>query len=177
MVPLPLSLPSLWVPPLSPRSLPRSRVSCCSPQVPGAPDHVSDDEDPVPCLLVTSPPLGLHPVLLLPHLLTVPMTFPFRVSPTALPWFRVLVMLRFLLCTKAFLALAPPLPLLLFAVNLPFMLAAAADALSGVLNTDLHLLMGMCKESKRLLTLRDLVVLVAMFGFVSVKRVMEKWNR
>jgi hypothetical protein len=86
-------------------------------------------------------------------------------------------MLRFLLYTEAFLALAPPLPLILFAVNLPCTLAAAADALLGMLNTDLHLLMGMCKASKRLLRLRDLVVLVAMSGFVSVKRVVEKWNR
>jgi hypothetical protein len=85
MVPLPLSLPSLWV------SLLCSPGRFLGPEFPVV----------VPrCLVLLTtlaimrfqflvclslPPLGLHPVLLLPHLLTVPMTFPFRVSPTALP--------------------------------------------------------------------------------------------
>jgi hypothetical protein len=52
-----------------------------------------------------------------------------------------MVMLRFLTCAPAFLAFAPPLPFLLFALNLPRRLEAAADALTGVVNTDLlHLL-------------------------------------
>jgi hypothetical protein len=47
------------------------------------------------------------------------------------------MMLRFLPCAPAFLACAPPLPLLLFALNLPHRLEAAANALSGMVNTDL----------------------------------------
>jgi hypothetical protein len=50
-------------------------VSCVS----GAPDQVSDDELPIPLLLV-SDPLSLLPVLLLPRLLTVMTNFLFGVS-------------------------------------------------------------------------------------------------
>jgi hypothetical protein len=42
----------------TPRLLPRSHLSCCSPTMPclsGASDPVSDDEDPIPCLHVPSP--------------------------------------------------------------------------------------------------------------------------
>jgi hypothetical protein len=143
MLPLPLSLPSRWVPPLwlCPPSqflgpaflvvVPRC-LAC-----PGAPDQVSDDG--IPFLVCMSlPPLGLLPVLLpLPCLSTLMMKFPFHASLTVLLWFRALVMLRFLSCTQAFLALNPPLHILLFALNLPCRLAA--DALSGMLNTDLLL--------------------------------------
>jgi hypothetical protein len=48
----------LGSPDVSPRLLPRSCVSCCSPQdlcVSGALEQVSDDEVPIPCLHVTSP--------------------------------------------------------------------------------------------------------------------------
>jgi hypothetical protein len=48
----------LGSPAVSPQQLPRSRISCCSPQVScmsGAPDQGSDDEVPIPRLHVTSP--------------------------------------------------------------------------------------------------------------------------
>jgi hypothetical protein len=53
----------------------------------------------------------------------------------------VMVMLRFFSRTPVFLAYPPPPPLLLFALNLHRRLAAAADALSGMVNTDLLLLL------------------------------------
>jgi hypothetical protein len=68
-------------------------------------------------------------------------------------WFHVMVMLRFLPCTPAFLTFAPPLPLLLFALNLlfapnplfalklPRRLVAAADALLVMVDTNLLLLL------------------------------------
>jgi hypothetical protein len=55
-----------------------------------------------------------------------------------------MVMLRFLSHTPVVLAFPPSLPLLVFALNLPCRLATAADALSGMDNTDLllhHLLL------------------------------------
>jgi hypothetical protein len=110
--------------------------------VSGAPNQVRDDEVPIPCLRVTS--LGLLPVLLLLllRLPTVTMKFPSNVSHIVLLWFHVMVILRFLPCDPAFVAFAPPIPFLLFALNLlfainllftlnlPHRLAAAADALS-----------------------------------------------
>jgi hypothetical protein len=77
------------------------------------------------------PPLSLLPMLLLPRLPTVMMKIPFRVSPTVLLWFHVMVMLRFLSCTPVVLAVPPRPPLLLLALSLPCRLAAAANALSG----------------------------------------------
>jgi hypothetical protein len=83
-----------------------------------------------------SPPhLGLLLVLLLPRLLTVMMKFLFHVSHTVRLWFRVMVMPRFLSHAPAFLAFPPPPPPRLFALNLPHRLAAAADAISGMVNT------------------------------------------
>jgi hypothetical protein len=108
--------------------------------VSGTPDQISDDEDPIPRLHVTST-LSFLSMLLLPRRLTVMMKFPFRVSHTALLWFRVMVMLRFLSCAPVFLAFPPPPPLLLFAPNLPCRLAATADALSGMDNSNLLLLL------------------------------------
>jgi hypothetical protein len=49
-------------------------------------------------------------------------------------------MLQFLSCAPVFLAIPPPPPLLLVALNLPRRLAAAADALLGMVHTDLLLL-------------------------------------
>jgi hypothetical protein len=108
--------------------------------VSGAPDEVSDDELPIPLLLV-SDPLSLLPVLLLPLLLTVKMNFLFGVSRAVLLCLCVLVMLQFLSCAPVFLAIPPPSPLLLVALNLPRRLVAAADALLGMVNTDLLLLL------------------------------------
>jgi hypothetical protein len=68
---------------------------------------------------------------------TVRMKVPLHASPTVLLWFRVLVMLKFLSCAQAFLALT----LLLFALNLPCRLAADSDALSGTANSDFLLLL------------------------------------
>jgi hypothetical protein len=51
-----------------------------------------------------------------------------------------LVMLRFLSRAPVFLAFPPLPPLLLFALNLPCKLAATADALTGMVNSDLLLL-------------------------------------
>jgi hypothetical protein len=64
----------------------------------------------------------------------------FRVSHTVLLWFCVMVMLRFLSRAPVFLAFPPPPPLLLFALNLPCRLAAVADALLDMVNSDLLLL-------------------------------------
>jgi hypothetical protein len=86
-------------------------------------------------------PLCILPMLLLPRLPTEGITFPFHVSHTVLLWFRVTVMLRFLSLTKALLAFPPSRPLLLFALNLPCTLAAAADALLGMVNSDVLLLL------------------------------------
>jgi hypothetical protein len=69
------------------------------------------------------------------------MKVPFRILHTLLFWFRVMVMLRFLSCAPVFLAFPPPPSLLLFALNLPCRLAAAADALSSMVNSDLLLLL------------------------------------
>jgi hypothetical protein len=52
-----------------------------------------------------------------------------------------MVMLRFLSRARVFLAFRPPPPVLLFVFNLPHRLAAAADALSGMDNTDMLLLL------------------------------------
>jgi hypothetical protein len=80
-------------------------------------------------------------MLLLPCLPTVMMKFPFRASHTVLLWFRVMVMLRFLFRAPVFLAFRPPPPLQLFALNLPCRLAAAANALSSMVNSNLLLLL------------------------------------
>jgi hypothetical protein len=56
-------------------------------------------------------------------------------------WFCVMLMLRFLSRTPVFLAFPPPPPLLLFALNLPCRLAAMVDALLGMVNSDLLLLL------------------------------------
>jgi hypothetical protein len=64
-----------------------------------------------------------------------------RISHTALLWFRVMVIRRFLFCAPVFLTFPPPPPLLFFALNLPCRLAVAAVALSGMVNSDLPLLL------------------------------------
>jgi hypothetical protein len=86
-------------------------------------------------------PLSLLPMLLLPRLPTVMTKFSFHVSHIGLLWFCVMVMLRFLSHATVFLAFTPPPPLLLFALNLPLRLAAVADALSGMVNSDVLLLL------------------------------------
>jgi hypothetical protein len=86
-------------------------------------------------------PLSLLPILLLPCLPTVLTKFSFCVSHTVLLWFCVMVMLRFLSPAPVFLAFPPPPSLLLFALNLPCELAALADALLGMVNSDLLLLL------------------------------------
>jgi hypothetical protein len=80
---------------------------------------------------VSLPTLGLLSVLLLPRLLTVMMKFLFRASHAALLCFRGMVMLRFLSRAPLFFAFPPPPPLLLFALDLPRRLSAAADAPLG----------------------------------------------
>jgi hypothetical protein len=79
-------------------------------------------------------------MLLLPCLPIVMIKFPFRVSHTVLLWFRVMVMPRLLSRATLFLTFPPPPPLLFFALDRPCMLAAAADALLGVNNSDLLVL-------------------------------------
>jgi hypothetical protein len=84
-------------------------------------------------------------MLLLPPMPTVSMKFPFRTLHIIMLWFHVTMMLRVLPCVPAFLAFAPPQPLLVcdlvFALNLPFRLAGPADALSGVIYIGLLLLL------------------------------------
>jgi hypothetical protein len=87
---------------------------------------------------MSRPPLSLLSVLLPLRLM---MKFPFSVSHNALLWFRVMVMLRFISLAPVFLALPPPSPLLMFALNMPCGLEAAADALLGTFNSDLLLLL------------------------------------
>jgi hypothetical protein len=65
--------------------------------------------------------------------------FLFRVSHTVLLWFCVMGTLSFLSRAPACLAFPPPPPLLLFALNLPCRLVAVADALLGMVNSDLLL--------------------------------------
>jgi hypothetical protein len=84
--------------------------------------------------------LSLLPMLLLPRLRTSLTKFSFRGSRTVLLWFYVVVMLRFF-SRLVFLAFLPPPPLLLFALNLPCRLAAVADALLGMVNSNLLLLL------------------------------------
>jgi hypothetical protein len=85
-------------------------------------------------------------LLLLPGLPTVMTKFPFHVSHIVLLWVHVMGTLQFLPWAPAFLAFAPPLSLLwfaldlLFACNLSRRLEAAADALSGMVITDWLLL-------------------------------------
>jgi hypothetical protein len=141
LVGLPTSATSVLLgsPVVSPKPPYISRTSCCSPKVScvfGYPDQISHDEFPIPRLHVTSPP---QPMLLLPRLLIamMHMQFPFRVSLTVLLWFRVIVMLGFLSRAPVLLSCPPPPPLPLFALNLPCRLAAVADALSGMVNSDL----------------------------------------
>jgi hypothetical protein len=120
----------------SPQPPPRSRISFCSPEVSGAPSQISDDEVPIPLLHVTSlPQPSAHaaapspadsddnvPILCFSH-------------RTALV--SCMAMLRFLFRAPVFLAFPPPPPLLLFALNLPCRLAAAANALLGMVNSEL----------------------------------------
>jgi hypothetical protein len=88
-----------------------------------------------------SPLSLLLPMLLLPRLPTAMTQFLFRVSHTVLLWFRVIVMrmLRFLSRAQVFLAFPPRPPLLLFTLKLPCRLAAADDALSGMVQFDFFL--------------------------------------
>jgi hypothetical protein len=122
----------------SPQPLHRSCISCCSPQVScvsGALDQVSDGEVHIPRLRVTVPPNGHLPVLLQPRLLMMKFLYSSNTFSAVLLCFRVMVMLRFFSRAPVFLAFPPPPPILLFALNLPRRLAAAA--LLGMVNTDL----------------------------------------
>jgi hypothetical protein len=65
---------------------------------------------------------------------------PMSLSYTVLLWLHVVVMLRFLSRARVFLAFPPPPSLLLFALNLHCRLAAAVDALSCMVNSELLLL-------------------------------------
>jgi hypothetical protein len=73
--------------------------------------------------------------------------FSFHASHTVLLWFCVMVMLRLLSRALVFLAFPPSPPLLLFALNLPCKLAAVADALLGMVNSYLLLLLLLGNES------------------------------
>jgi hypothetical protein len=105
-------------------------------------------------------PLSLLPMLLLPRLPTVLTKFSFHVSRIMLLWFCVRVMLRFLSRTPVFLAIPPPPPLLLFALDLPCRLAAVADTLLGMVNSDLLLLLlllvlrGLAMELRHMINIR-----------------------
>jgi hypothetical protein len=76
-------------------------------------------------------------MLLFPSLPTVMPKFPFSGFLTVLLWFGVMVMLRFLSSARVFLAFPSPPVVQLFALNLPCRLAAFADALSSVGNSNL----------------------------------------
>jgi hypothetical protein len=54
-----------------------------------------------------------------------------------------MVMLRVISRAPVFLALPPPPPLQFFSLKLPHRLAAVADALSGMVDTDLLLLLSL----------------------------------
>jgi hypothetical protein len=128
----------LGSPIMSPQLPPTYRFFCCSHQVSclsGTSDQISDDELRSPRLHGTFP-LSLQPMLLIPRLPTV-MTSSHSAFLTPCSGF-VMVMLRFL--SHALVFLAFPSPLLLFALNLPCRMAAVADALLGMVNSDLLLL-------------------------------------
>jgi hypothetical protein len=80
-------------------------------------------------------------MLLLPRLPTVTTKSSFRDSHTGLLWFCAMVMLRIHSSALVCLAFPSPPPLLLSALNLPRRLAAVADALLGMLHSDLLLLL------------------------------------
>jgi hypothetical protein len=80
-------------------------------------------------------------MLLLPRQSTVLTKLLFRVSHTVLLWLCVMVMLRFLSRAPLFLAFPPPPPLLLFALNLTCRLAAVANDLLGMVNSDVPILL------------------------------------
>jgi hypothetical protein len=86
-------------------------------------------------------PLSVLPVLLLPRLPTVMKKFPFCPSHPVLLWFRVMVMLRFLSRATMSFDFPHPPALQMFALNLPRRLAAGADALSDMVDTDLLFLL------------------------------------
>jgi hypothetical protein len=94
-----------------------------------------------PCLVHGTFPLGVLPVLLLPRLPTVMKKFPSCPSHLVLLWCRVMVMLRFLSRAPVSFAFPHPPPLQVFTLNLPRRLAAAADALSDMVDTDLLFLL------------------------------------
>jgi hypothetical protein len=78
--------------------------------VSGTPDRISADEVPISRLRVTPFPPDPSAHAAAPRLPTVMMKFPFRVSPTVLLWFRVMVMLRFLSSALVFHAFPRPPP-------------------------------------------------------------------
>jgi hypothetical protein len=83
------------------------------------------------------PPLSLLPVLRLPQFLTAMMNFLFSGRTALLSYYGDAAVP---LPRPVFLAFPPPPSLLLLALNLPRRLSAAADALLGMVDTDLHLL-------------------------------------
>jgi hypothetical protein len=105
---------------------------------PGRATHFIDQAPLLPYAVRMSH-LSIVPVLLLPRLLTVMMKFPFSISHTVLLWFCVMVMLRSLFHGPVFHAFPPPLPFILLALDLPCRLAADADALLGMVNSELLL--------------------------------------
>jgi hypothetical protein len=79
-----------------------------------------------------------RPLLMLqpPRLQTVMMKFPFHVSHPVLPWFSAIEMTRIFSAPSASLFV-----LHFFALHLLHRLVAVADALLGMVNIDLHLLL------------------------------------
>jgi hypothetical protein len=144
LVPVPLSLPSSWVPRLCPPSrligpavfvVVHRCLACLVLPTRSAMTRFAF----LVCMALV--PLSPLPMLLLPRSPTVMTKFSFRTSHTVLLWFCVIVMLRFLSRALVFLAFPPPPTLILFARNLPCRLAAVADALLGTINSDMLLLL------------------------------------
>jgi hypothetical protein len=126
---------------MSPQPPPRSCISCCSPQVScvwGTPDQISDDEVPIPCLHVTSPSQpSAHaaapspadrddevPIPRFSHHTALVSCYSDAEIPPALRYFLPFI-----------------LPLPSYCSPSTCRLPAAADALSGRMNSDLLLLL------------------------------------
>jgi hypothetical protein len=119
---------------VSPWPHPRSRVSCCSPQVPcvsGALTRSATMRFPF-LVCMSLPPLHLLPMLQLHCLPTATIKFPFQVLCTILLWLCMVVMTRFLSSAQDFPVFTPSFTLPLFKRDQPRRLAAMTDALSGM---------------------------------------------
>jgi hypothetical protein len=100
--------PSVILAPLAtPELLSHSHLSCCSPQaicVSGASDLANDGAVPIPCLHLVAPIALVNLLFMLRPLQTAMIKFSSHISQPVLLWFRVIVMMRFLLSVLSYLS-------------------------------------------------------------------------